>query len=75
MKWNVSVGIRLSIDYDDIEAASEEEAKEIAKERALEDFDFYNANLDEYGGVTVYCAWSDDEEDFYVEDKKDVSCK
>ena len=28
MKWNVSVGIRLSIDYDDIEAASEEEAKE-----------------------------------------------
>ena len=63
MKWNVSVGIRLSIDYDDIEADSEEEAKEIAKERALEDVDFYNANLDEYGGVTVYCAWSDEEED------------
>lgn len=63
MKWNVSVGIRLSIDYEDIEAASEEEAKEIAKERALEDIDFYNANLDEYGGVTVYCAWPEEDEE------------
>lgn len=62
MKWNVSVGIRLSIDYDDIEADSEEEAKEIAKERALEDVDFNNAALDEYSGITVYCAWSADEE-------------
>ena len=63
MKWNVSVGVRLSIDYDDIEADSEEEAKEIAKERALEDIDFNNAELDEYGGVTVYCAWPEEEED------------
>lgn len=65
MKWNVSVGIRLSIDYDDIEADSEEEAKEIAKERALEDVDFNNAELDEYGGVTVYCAWPNEEEEEY----------
>ena len=63
MKWNVSVGVRLSIDYDDIEADSEEEAKEIARERALEDIDFNNAELDEYGGVTVYCAWPEEEED------------
>lgn len=62
MKWNVSVGIRLSIEYDDIEADSEEEAKQIARVRALEDIDFNNAELDEYGGVTIYCAWSDDEE-------------
>lgn len=67
MKWNVSVGIRLSIDYDDIEADSEEEAKEIAKERALEDIDFNNAELDEYGGVTIYCAWPE-EDDEDVED-------
>lgn len=63
MKWNVSVGIRLSIDYDDIEADTEEEAKEIAKERALEDIDFNNAELDEYGGVTVYCAWPEEDEE------------
>ena len=63
MIWNVSIGVRLSIDYDDIEADSREEAERIAKERALEDVDFYNANLDEYGGITVYCAWSDDEEE------------
>lgn len=75
MKWNVSVGVRLNIDYDDIEADSEEEAKQIARERALEDVDFNNAYLDEYGGITVYCAWSDDEEDFCAEDKKDGSHK
>ncbi len=69
MKWNVSVGIRLSIDYDDIEADSEEEAKEIAKELALEDVDFYNANLDEYGGVTVYCAWPEEEDEDDEEDE------
>jgi hypothetical protein len=63
MIWNVSIGVRLSIDYDDIEADSREDAERIAKERALEDVDFYNANLDEYGGITVYCAWSDDEEE------------
>ena len=34
MKWNVSVGVMLSIEYDDIEAETEEEAKKIAKERA-----------------------------------------
>ncbi len=62
MKWNVSVGIRLGIDYNDIEADTREEAEEIAKNRALEDIDFCNAEL-EYGGVTVYCAWPEDEEE------------
>lgn len=59
-KWNVSVGVRLSIDYDDIEADSKEEAKQIARLRAEEDIDFNNATFD---GITVYCAWSDDEEE------------
>ena len=63
MKWNVSVGVRLSIDYGDIEAEDEEEAKQIAKIRAIEDIDFNNAELDEYGGITVYCAWPEDEEE------------
>lgn len=58
MKWNVSVGFHLSIDYDDIEADTREEAEAIAKERAVEDIDYCNADLD---GITVYTAWSDDE--------------
>lgn len=62
MKWNVSVGLRLTIDYDDIEAEDEEEAKQIARIRALEDIDFNNAELDEYGGITIYCAYSEDEQ-------------
>lgn len=60
MKWNVSVGVRLTIDYDDIEADSREEAEAIAKERAEEDIDYNNA---EWEGTTVYCAWSEEEED------------
>ena len=58
MKWNVSVGVMLSIEYDDIEAETEEEAKKIAKERA-EDFNFNSASLD---NPTVYCAYTDEEE-------------
>ncbi len=59
MKWNVSVGVMLSIEYDDIEAETEEEAKEIARERAEEDVDFNNASLDH---LKVYCAYTDEEE-------------
>lgn len=62
-KWNVSVGVRLSIDYDDIEADDIEEAKQIARLRALEDVDFNNAELDEYSGIIIYCAYPEDEED------------
>ena len=61
MTWNVSIGLRLTIDYDDIEADTREEAEKIAKERAVEDVDFNNAALDEYAGVTVYTAWTDDD--------------
>ena len=63
MKWNVCVGLRLNIDYDDIEAEDEEEAKQIARERALEDIDFNNAYLDEYGGIIVYCAYPEEEDE------------
>ena len=66
MKWSVSIGLRLSIDYDDIEADTQEEAEEIAIERALEDIDYNNASCDE-SDVIVYAAWSADEED--VEDE------
>ena len=59
MLWNVSVGVRLTIDYDDIEADTREEAECIAKERAEEDVYFNNA---EWDGTTVYCAWPNDEE-------------
>lgn len=60
MIWNVSVGLRLAIDYDDIEADTREEAEMIAKERAIDDVDFNNAYF-EYDGVSVYTAWSDEE--------------
>lgn len=65
MKWNVSVGINLSIDYDDIEAETREEAEEIAKDRAFEDVDYNNATLDE-SDIIVYTAWpNEEEEDVY----------
>ena len=60
MKWNVSVGLRLSIDYDDIEADTREEAEEIAKDRAVEDIDFNNAYFDEAYDVIVYTAWPEE---------------
>ena len=62
MKWTVSVGVRVSIDYDDIEADSKEEAKQIARLQAMEDLDVNNAEVD-YEGVTVYCAYPTDGED------------
>ena len=61
MKWNVSVGLNLTIDYDDIEADTREEAEEIARERAIEDIDFNNASFDEHYGTTIYCAYTDEE--------------
>ena len=57
--WNVSVGIRLTIDYDNIEADTREEAEIIAKRLAEEDVDFNNATWE---GTTIYCAWSYEEE-------------
>ncbi len=60
MKWNVSVSARLTMYYDDIEADTEEEAMDIAKERADEDLWFDNAAFD---GFSSCIAWSDEEED------------
>lgn len=60
MKWNVSVSVRLTMYYDDIEADSEEEAKEIAEERAEEDLWFDNAAFD---GLSSIIAWSDEEDE------------
>jgi hypothetical protein len=61
MKWSVSVGLRLYIDYDDIEADTQEEAEEIAIEKALEDIDYNNASCDE-SDVIIYAAWPADDE-------------
>lgn len=68
MKWTVCVGLHLAIDYDDIEAETQEEAEEIAKERALEDVDYNNACCDE-SSITIYAAWPVDEEE---EDEEQV---
>ena len=60
MLWNVSVSARLTMEYEDIEADTEEEAIMIAKERADEDLWFDNAMFD---GFDSCIAWSYDEED------------
>lgn len=66
MKWNVSVSVRLTMDYyDDIEADPEEEAKEIAKVRAEEDLWINNATFDGFSSVI---AWSDEEDEDEEED-------
>lgn len=54
-KWYVSVGMNLSIDYDDIEADTKEEAEEIAKSKALEDIDYNNCDCDTSNPI-VYCC-------------------
>lgn len=59
MKWYVSVGLRLTIDYDDIEAESQEEAEEIAKEKALEDIDYNNCDCDTDDPI-VYASFSNE---------------
>lgn len=60
-KWNVSVGLQLSIDYDDIEADTREEAEQIAKDRALEDIDWNNCECD-MGNPIVYCCYEEEPE-------------
>ena len=54
-KWDVSVSMRLSIDYDGIIAETKEEAIEIAKSKALEDIDYNNCDCDT-GDPIVYCC-------------------
>lgn len=43
MKWGASVDMTLTIDYEDIEAETEEEARQIAEDMAREDIDYNNA--------------------------------
>lgn len=47
MKWNASVDMTVTIDYEDIEADSEEEARQIAEDMAREDIDYNNCNAEE----------------------------
>ena len=55
MIWNASVGLTVNIDYDDIEADTEEEAIQIAKDRTLEDIDYNNCNADTDNPIVYYC--------------------
>ncbi len=60
MKWSASVSVKLTMCYEDIEADTEEEAMDIARERADEDLWFDNATFD---GFTSCIAWSEEEDD------------
>lgn len=60
-KWFVSVGMKLSIDYDDIEADTKEEAEEIAKMRALEDIDYNNCDC-EIDNMNIWSSFKEDVE-------------
>ena len=62
MSWTVSIGTRVSIDYDDINAEDRESAIEEAKCRALEDIEVNNADIC-YDDLIVYCAFENDESD------------
>lgn len=44
--WNASVDLTVTIDYDNIEAETKEEAERIAKEKAIEDIDYNNCDAD-----------------------------
>ena len=66
-KYRAVAGIRVHYDvglYDDdyIEAEDEEEEKEIAKERAMEDVDINGADFG-YDDIDVYAAWEVEEDE------------
>lgn len=61
-KWNASVGLQLTIDYDDIEADTEAEAIQIAKDRALEDIEWNNSDCDASNPIVYYCQEEETEE-------------
>lgn len=61
-KWSASIGLQLTIDYNDIEADTEEEAIEIAKGRALEDIDYNNCNCDMDNPI-IYCCYEEDKDE------------
>ena len=61
-KWNASVGLQLTIDYEDIEADTEAEAIQIAKDRELEDIEWNNCDCDVDNPI-VYSCYEEDSED------------
>jgi hypothetical protein len=54
MKWNATVDLTLQIDYEDIEADTEEEAKRIAIDMAYEDVDFNNCYCNDEAEAFVW---------------------
>ena len=58
-KWYVSVGVLLSIDYDDIEADTKEEAEKTAKTRASEDIDYNNRDC-EVDNMSVWSSFKEE---------------
>ena len=66
-KWNASVGLQLTIDYEDIEADTETEAIQIAKDRALEDIDYSNCECDTSDPI-VYCCYKEDSDEQRITD-------
>lgn len=60
MKWFVSVGLNVTIEYDSIEADTKEEAERLAKDYAMEDIDVNNCIVDRE--PIVYCSWNAEEE-------------
>lgn len=61
-KWNASVCFQLTIDYDDIEADTEVEAIQIAKDRALEDIEWNNCDCDVDNPIVYSCYKEDSDE-------------
>ena len=61
-KQNASVGLQLTIDYEDIEADTETEAIQIAKDSALEDIEWNNCDCD-VGNPIVYSCYKEESED------------
>ena len=53
-KWNASVTLTLNIDYEGIEADTEEEAMKIAENKAYEDVDFNNCNCSDDATAYVW---------------------
>lgn len=62
-KWNASVTMTLEIDYEGIEADTEEEAKRVAVENAYQDVDFNNCSCSD--DATAY-AWKEEDCDEYM---------
>ena len=62
-KWNAMVGLQLSIDYDDIEADTQWEAEQIARDRALEDIDWNNCECDVDNQIVYSCYKEESEEE------------